>query len=138
MAYTLASYDRHISSLLYAHVSVLTHEDVYIAARLLLLCDARCPIYDLHEKLQWDTLATRATKALVRIIYSCINNKLPTSLYDSLTLVDHQGRFTRATEAGVLMVPRNHSNFGEMPFGYRAPTQWNTIKLELKAAVNVQ
>ena len=57
------------------------------AARIILLCDDRCPTYKLHERLQWDTLATQATKALVRIIYSCVHNKSPTSLYSALTPV---------------------------------------------------
>ncbi len=62
------------------------------AARLILLADARCPTYELHERPGLDTQATRATKALVRIIYCCIHHKAPPYLYGCLTTVEHHGR----------------------------------------------
>ena len=54
------------------------------AARLILLADSRASTYELHERLGWDTLATRASKALVRISYACIHTKSPGYLYENL------------------------------------------------------
>ena len=107
------------------------------AARLILLADARCTVYDLHKQLGWDTLSTRSSKAFTRIIYCCIHNKEPAYLYECLVPTHHPGRVTRATEAGKLDVPRVRTNMGKLGFRYRAPTVWNTTKDEIKAAVNV-
>ena len=63
------------------------------AGRLILLADSRMSIYELHENLKWDTLATRASKALVHIIYGCLHNKSPTCLFDILTLLNTMGEF---------------------------------------------
>ena len=84
-----------------------------------------------------DTLATRAEKAFVRIIYSILHFKTPGNLYDNLNPVTHQGRVTHATELGVLAIPRTNTEVGKMGFGYRAPTKWNQTKVEIKSAVNV-
>ena len=107
------------------------------AARLILLVDARCSVYDLHEQLGWDTLATRASKAYVRIIYTCIHHKSPNYLHKNLIPVVHHGRHTRATESGKLVVPRVNTEMGTRGFSYKATSQWNITKTELKAAVNV-
>ena len=107
------------------------------AARLILLADSSMSTYDLHENLNWDTLATRASKAMVRIVYGCLHNQAPVYLYDKLTTMVHHGRTTRATDAGHLRVPRTHRGFGQMAFGYRGPTQWNHTKPEIKAALNM-
>ena len=107
------------------------------AARLILLADARMPTYELHERLKWDTLVTRASKSMVRIVFSCVHSKLPSYLYDQLIPVTHPGRVTRATEAGTLSIPKTRSNLGQHSFGYRGPTQWNVTKTEIKAATNV-
>ena len=107
------------------------------AARLILLADSRASTYELHEKLGWDTLATRSTKALVRITYACLHTQMPGYLFDVLIPVAYQGRVTRAAEAGNLLVPRTNTGIGQNSFGYRAPTQWNVTKPEIKAAVSI-
>ena len=106
------------------------------AARLILLAEPRTPIYELHAKLEWDTLATRATKSLVKIIYGCLHQKLPTGLYDKLNPVEHGGRITCATESGNLVVLRARTNYGKCSFAYRGPHQWNNTRTCIKAAVN--
>ena len=88
------------------------------AACLILLAEPRTPIYELHAKLDWDTLATCATKNLVKIIYGCLHEKLPTGLYDKLTPVNHGGRRIRATESGCLILPRVQTNYGKCSFAY--------------------
>ncbi len=107
------------------------------AARLILLADSRSSTYEFHEELGWYTLSTRANKALVHIIYSCIHNESPAYLYDCLKPISHHGRCARATEAGNLQVPRMHSGLGQNYFGYRGPTCWNSTMTEIKAAVNI-
>ncbi len=94
-------------------------------------------MYDLHERLKWDTLATRTKKSYVRIIYSCIHHKAPGYLYEKLTTVSHHGLRTRAVEAGALTVPRVKTELGKMGFSFRAPTIWNGTKVDIKAAVNI-
>ncbi len=42
------------------------------AARLILLADPRCPVYELHENLNLDTLATRRAKSMVKLTYSLL------------------------------------------------------------------
>ncbi len=107
------------------------------AARLILLADARCPIFELHERLKWDTLSTRATKALVRITYCCLHTCQPGYLFDCLKPVEHRGLRTRATESNSLNVPRVQTALGANAFEYRASAQWNQTKISIKAAVNL-
>ncbi len=106
------------------------------AARLILLAEPRTPVYELHAKLEWDTLAMRATKSLVKILYGCLHEQLPTGLFDKLKPVDYGGRRTRATESGVLVVPRAKTNYGKCSFAHRGPLQWNNTRTCIKAAVN--
>ena len=106
------------------------------ACRLILLADSRASTYEVHERLSWDTLATRSSKAMVRIVYSCLDSKSPANLYSCLKPVVHQNRTTRATDAGHLQIPRTRSNIGQNSFGVRAPIQWNGTKVEIKAAIN--
>ena len=47
------------------------------ASRLVLLAEPDCPIYRLHERLHLDTLATRRSKAMVKITYACIHDQQP-------------------------------------------------------------
>ncbi len=107
------------------------------AARLILLADSTISTYDLHETLKWDTLATRSSKAMVRIVFGCLHNQSPAYLYGKLTTVSHHGRPTRATDAGYLSVPRVRCGIGQKAFGHRGPTQWNKTKTSIKAATNV-
>ena len=72
------------------------------AAWPIMLVDARCPTYDLHEWLKWDTLSTRASKAMVCVIYNCLHNESPPYLFDCLNPVQYAGMRTGATEAGSL------------------------------------
>ena len=107
------------------------------AARLILLADARCPTFALHENLKWDTLSTSAAKSLVRITYSCLHTQQPTYLFDCLKPVENMGIRTRATESNNLQVPRVKTTFGANTFENRASVQWNRTKILIKAAVNV-
>ena len=88
-----------------------------VAARLIPLADSWCSVYDLHERLGWDTLATRAEKAFVRIIFSVQHFQAPSILYDSLDPLIH-GRVTRATESGMMDVPRTNTDLGKSGFRY--------------------
>ncbi len=106
------------------------------AARLILLADARCPIYELHEKLGLDTLATRRSKSMVKLVYACLYDQEPLYLCDQLRPVGHGHRVTRAVNKGVLEVPRVKNIYGSYMFSYRGPLQWNVTKTTLKAAVN--
>ena len=108
------------------------------AARLILTAEPDTPLYHLHERLRLDTLATRRSKTMVRVTYSCIHDKEPCYLYDKLLPVRHEGRHTRACESGMLQVPRVSTSYGNMAFSYRGPVQWNITSAELKAAVNKQ
>ena len=54
------------------------------AGQLILLADSRASTYEIHERLKWDTLATRASKAIVRIVYNCLDTKSPAYLLDCL------------------------------------------------------
>ena len=106
------------------------------SANLVAKCEMSC-IYELHERLGWDTLATRVSKALVPIIYCCIHNESPLYLYDCLKPIVHQGRCTRDTEVGNLLVPSVNTKLGMASFGLRIPTKWNATKAEIKAAAGV-
>ena len=92
--------------------------------------------YAMHEKLKLDTLATRQSKAMVRITYGCIHDKEPALLFNCLKPVEHRDRVTRATEAGYLQVPRTQTNYGKMGYSFQGPMQWNLTRTDLKAAVN--
>ncbi len=54
------------------------------ASRLILLEDPRCPVYQLHERLSLDTLATHRAKSMVKITYNCIHDQQPCYMYDQL------------------------------------------------------
>ena len=106
------------------------------AARLILLEQPETPIYELHERLHLDTLPTRRCKTMVKVIYGCLKDGVPHYLTDQLNRVTHAGRATRAVDAGMLVVPRVKSKYGQMAFGYRGPLQWNITDINLKAANN--
>ncbi len=106
------------------------------AARLILTAEPDTPIYQLHERLHLDTLATRRSKTMVKVTYSYLQDKEPCYLHGKLVPVQYEGRHTRACESGMLQVPRTSSKYGKMAFAFRAPVQWNITNTELKAAVN--
>ncbi len=106
------------------------------AARLILTARPETPIYQLHETLHLDTLATRRSKTMVKVTYACLNDKEPHYLYDKLIPVRYEGRHTRSCEAGLLKVPRTKSNYGKMSYAFRGPVQWNLTSPIFKAAVN--
>ena len=106
------------------------------AARLILLEDPKCPVYQLHEALKLDTLATRRSKAMVKLTYNCIHDKQPDYLCEQLKSLDYGGRHTRATDSGILSVPRTSTQYGRHAYSFRGPMQWNVTAAELKAAVN--
>ena len=106
------------------------------AARLILLEQPETPIYELHERLHLDTLSTSRCKIMVKVTYGCLKEGVPYYLYDQLKAVTHNGRATRASDAGVLIVPRVKSKYGQMTFGYRGPLQWNITDINLKAAAS--
>ena len=106
------------------------------AARLILCEQPDMPIYQLHERLHLDTLATRRMKTMVQVTFSCLHAKEPMYLYGKLQPVEHEGRRMRATEAGMLHIPRVLSNYGKMAYSYRAPKAWNGLNPLLKAAAN--
>ena len=117
------------------------------AARLILLEEPKCPVYQLHEKLNLDMLATRWAKAMVKITYNCLHDNEPTCLVEQLIPVghegrmtracdSHEGRMTRACDSGMLTVPRVSSRYGQFSYSFRGPVQWNLTNVNLKAAVN--
>ena len=65
-----------------------------------------------------------------------LHDREPTYLFDRLVPVQHEGRQTRATEAGLLTVPHTKTNYGRMGYSFRGPVQWNITNIELKAATN--
>ena len=90
----------------------------------------------MHERLRLDTLSTRRSKTMVKVIYSCLHDKEPAYLYDKLKPVSHEGRQTRACDSGMLQVPRKQTNYGRMAFAFRGPVQWNITNVDLKAAMS--
>ena len=59
------------------------------AARLILSERFDAPIYQLHERLHLDTLATRRLKTMVQVTFSCLHTGEPTYLNDNLQPVEH-------------------------------------------------
>ncbi len=106
------------------------------AARMILLEEEYFPVYEMHEKLNIDMLATRRCKSMVKIIYTCLHDKEPSYLYDKLKPVNYGNRVTRVAASGVLEVPKTNAKYDQYAFGFRAPVQWNLTKVELKSAVN--
>ena len=103
--------------------------------RLVLLADAHCPVYELHEKLHLDTLATRRSKSMVKLVYGCLHDREPCYLIDQLVPVDHGDRVTRAVSAGVV-VPKVNGKYGQFSFSFCGLLQWNVTKVKLKVAIN--
>ncbi len=106
------------------------------AARLIMTADARCPIYQLHEDLHLDTLATRRCKSMVKVTFNCLHDRMPLHLSEKLKPVQHGGRVTRGTEAGMLEIPRVRGKYGQYAYGHRGPLQWNLTSPIFKAAAN--
>ncbi len=94
-------------------------------------------MYELHERLHLDTLATRRAKTMVKLVYGCIHNQQPAYLYDQLIPTTHGNWITRAVSAGILEIPKSKSRYSQYSFSFRGPLQWNLTKVELKAAVNI-
>ena len=106
------------------------------AAKLILVPEPTGPVYQLHEQLKLDTLATRRCKSMVRILYGIIHDGEPAYLFDCLKPVAHPTRVTRVSEAGHMQVPIIKGMYGSYSFSYRGPLQWNLTRNYLEAAVN--
>ena len=106
------------------------------AARLILSAQPDTPVYQLHERLHLDTLATPRSKTMVKVTYSCLHDREPNYLYDKLLPVNHEGIRTRACEAGMLQVPCTRLNYGKMAYAFRGLVQWNITAVDFKAAIN--
>ena len=75
-------------------------------------------MYQLHEKLGLDTLATHRAKSMVKLLYSCIHDKELAYLFDHLKQIDHGARVTRAVTSGNMEVPEVESKYGQYAFGF--------------------
>ena len=106
------------------------------AARLILLEQPDTPIYELHERLHFDTLATRRSKTMVKVTFAVLHDQQPLYLLDQLKATVYEGRQTRATESGVLMIPRTASKYGQLAYSFRGPVQWNLTDVNFKTALN--
>ena len=73
---------------------------------------------------------------MVKTTFNCLHDKEPAYLVEQLIPVMHEGRLTRASEAGMLTVPRVSGKYGQYSYSFRGPVQWKLTDPNLKAAVN--
>ena len=98
------------------------------ALRIILKCDRRTHIRDMHQNLKLHYLADWGHMLTLNQMYNCVNGLVPISLCNQITLfIDVQTWVTRATNSLDAIVPRFNMETSQRSFHYRGPCYWNLI-----------
>ena len=102
-------------------------------ARIILKADARTPINDMMNSLQWDKLDQRWHKQLLVIVYKCLLNLSPSYLSNQFEFVhDNHSYLTRNHTSNTLVVPKFKTNSGLRTFHVRAAYAWNNLPVSIR------
>ena len=102
-------------------------------ARIILKADARTPINDMMNSLQWDKLDKRWHKQLLVIVYKCLLNLSPSYLSNQFEFVhDNHSHLTRNHTSNTLAVPKFKTNSGLRTFHVRAAYAWNNLPVSIR------
>ena len=102
-------------------------------ARIILKADARTPINDMMNSLQWDKLDQRWHKQLLVIVYKCLLNLSPSYLSNQFQFVhNNHSHLTRNHTSNTLAVPKFKTNSGLRTFHVRAAYAWNNLPVSIR------
>ena len=107
------------------------------ALRLISRQDIMCPVYQLHQFVKVDTLATRAEKSLVKLCFKWVHGDGPEMLCKMMELVPEPVRQTRQSTRQDPVIPRVKSSMGQKAIRFRASTCWTNVKQELKTCTKL-
>ena len=85
-------------------------------------------IYELHECLHFETLATRRAKKTTKEVFRSLQGLSATvCMYLPAFLTPYQApdRMIRCQEAGNIVIPRYGTHCGRRTFGSRGSASWN-------------
>ena len=120
----------------------LTQKDSYTlqkvqncALRIILKCDRRSHIKDMHQTLKLHYLSDRRHMLTLNQVYKCVNGLAPLNLCSQITLHrDVQIRQTRASAGLDAVIPRLNLETSRKAFKYRGPWYWNLIDDSIRGA----
>ena len=105
------------------------------ACRLLLRKGQRTSVTEMHKDLNLEKLCVRRTKHILNHVYKGVNELLPPTICNILTLVKDRSAYeTRASSTLRLKVPPVRLKVCEQNFFYQGPVLWNQLDEETKAA----
>ena len=96
-----------------------------------------CPIYELHHRVQLDTLATRREKWLFKLCFKWVHGDGPPAICDIMKPDVCSSRVTRHTLENTPLVPRMRTSLGQKSIKYRATKCWANAKPELKSCTKM-
>ena len=107
------------------------------ALRLISQRDIMTSVYQLHNRVQIDTLATRAEKALVKLCFKWVHGDSPAVLCQMMEPVPEPARMTRQSQRLDPIIPRCRTTMGQRSIRYRATTCWANTKQEIKTCTKL-
>ena len=100
---------------------------------IILKADARTPINDMMNSLQWDKLDQQWHKQLLVIVYKCLLNLSPSYLSNQFEFVhNNHSHLTRNHTSNTLAVPKFKTNSGLRTFHVRAAYAWNNLPVSIR------
>ncbi len=96
-----------------------------------------CPVYELHQHVKIDTLATRAEKSLVKLCFKWVHGDGPEMLCKMMEPTPEPIRITRSSVRHDPVIPRVKTVMGQRSIRYRATTCWSNVKPELKTCTKL-
>ena len=104
------------------------------AARLILKISKPDHVTPLLKELHWLPVKYRIQYKLATLAFGHFDGTLPPYLSSSLCTCQ-PSRSLRSSTERLLKIPRtNLKTFGELSFGYNAPTVWNSLPADLRAS----
>ncbi len=109
-----------------------------VALRVISKQGARCPIYELHHRVQLNTLATRREKWLIKLCFKWVHGDGPPDICDMMKPDTTHMHITRQTMENVPLIPHMRTTMGQKSIKYRATKCWSNAKSEFKSCTKME
>ncbi|KAI8495038.1 hypothetical protein Bbelb_270240 [Branchiostoma belcheri] len=98
------------------------------AGRLILKCDRRTRVNQIHEELSWQTVEERLNINNICTFKKILSSKQPAILYNQLCPVSHQHTYrTRYATRNTFKLDKPKTNSTKKAFTYRTTAAWNSL-----------